>query len=208
MVNPWVGIPLDDYENHMRLGSVMQLQTMNQMMKSQLEDYPVSSAMILGVAGGNGLEHVQKCKYAKVYGVDINPDYLQESALRYPDLTGVLECLCIDLTKHMGRLPETELLIANLLIEYIGYNNFQKVVQHTNPKYVSCAIQYNIDVEWVSDSPYIHVFDGLESVHQQIDASFVENLMKNIGYHPIKVLRYPLPNGKELIQMDYEKEGI
>ena len=48
MVNPWVEILLDDYENHMRLGSVMQLQTMNQMMKSQLEDYPVSSAMILG----------------------------------------------------------------------------------------------------------------------------------------------------------------
>ena len=60
MVNPWIEILLDDYENHMRLGSVMQLQTMNQMMKSQLEDYPVSSAMILGVAGGNGLEHVQK----------------------------------------------------------------------------------------------------------------------------------------------------
>ena len=65
MVNPWIEILLDDYENHMRLGSVMQLQTMNQMMKSQLEDYPVSSAMILGVAGGNGLEHVQKSKYAK-----------------------------------------------------------------------------------------------------------------------------------------------
>ena len=31
MVNPWIEILLDDYENHMRLGSVMQLQTMNQM---------------------------------------------------------------------------------------------------------------------------------------------------------------------------------
>lgn len=65
MVNPWIEILLDDYENHMRLGSVMQLQTMNQMMKSQLEDYPVSSAMILGVAGGNGLEHVQKMQICK-----------------------------------------------------------------------------------------------------------------------------------------------
>lgn len=68
MVNPWVEILLDDYENHMRLGSVMQLQTMNQMMKSQLEDYPVSSAMILGVAGGNGLEHVQKVNMQKCMG--------------------------------------------------------------------------------------------------------------------------------------------
>ena len=33
MVNPWIEILLDDYENHMRLGSVMQLQTMNQNMQ-------------------------------------------------------------------------------------------------------------------------------------------------------------------------------
>lgn len=83
MVNPWVEILLDDYENHMRLGSVMQLQTMNQMMKSQLEDYPVSSAMILGVAGGNGLEHISKDKFEKVYGVDVNSDYLKEVTRRY-----------------------------------------------------------------------------------------------------------------------------
>lgn len=59
MKNPWETIKLDDYENHMKLASVSQLQAMNQMMKGQL-DYPVSSVMILGVAGGNGLEHIQK----------------------------------------------------------------------------------------------------------------------------------------------------
>ena len=205
MVNPWIEILLDDYENHMRLGSVMQLQTMNQMMKSQLEDYPVSSAMILGVAGGNGLEHVQKCKYAKVYGVDINPDYLQESAFRYPDLTGVLECLCIDLTKHMERLPETELLIANLLIEYIGYKCFQKAIQQINLKYVSCIIQINVTDNWVSDSPYLHVFNRLEQVHHQIEETTLEKAMLIIGYHTIKTSEHMLPNGKKLIQIDFER---
>lgn len=29
MKNPWEEIPLTDYENHMKLDSVMQLQTMN-----------------------------------------------------------------------------------------------------------------------------------------------------------------------------------
>ena len=56
MKNPWEEISLDDYERHMGLGSVMQLQAMNGMMKNQFEDYPVKSAMVLGVAGGgNGL---------------------------------------------------------------------------------------------------------------------------------------------------------
>lgn len=33
MKNPWEEIPLADYENHMKLDSVRQLQAMNEMMK-------------------------------------------------------------------------------------------------------------------------------------------------------------------------------
>ena len=58
MNNPWKDISLSDYENHMAMDSVQQLQAMNQMMKGQLNQYDVQSAMILGIAGGNGLEHV------------------------------------------------------------------------------------------------------------------------------------------------------
>lgn len=60
MKNPWEKIPLIDYENHMKLDSVMQLQVMNEMMKGQFETYPISSVMVLGVAGVNGLEHIEK----------------------------------------------------------------------------------------------------------------------------------------------------
>lgn len=37
MKNPWEEIPLDAYENHMKLDSVMQLQAMNEMMKGQFD---------------------------------------------------------------------------------------------------------------------------------------------------------------------------
>lgn len=65
MVNPWEEIALSDYENHMKLDSVMQLQNLNQMMKGQFSAYPVSSVIILGIAGGNGLEHIDKNKFQK-----------------------------------------------------------------------------------------------------------------------------------------------
>lgn len=65
MKNPWEEIPLDDYENHMRLDSVRQLQAMNEMMKDQFGDYSVSTVMILGIAGGNGLEHIEKGRLKK-----------------------------------------------------------------------------------------------------------------------------------------------
>lgn len=70
MKNPWEAIPLNDYEKHMSLDSVMQRQAMNQMMKMQFDTYRISNIMILGIAGGNGLEHIQKDKFEKVYGVD------------------------------------------------------------------------------------------------------------------------------------------
>ncbi len=78
MKNPWQEISLADYESHMKLDSVQQLQAMNAIMKGQFTDFPVKIAMVLGVAGGNGLEHIDKRKYRKVYGVDINREYLAE----------------------------------------------------------------------------------------------------------------------------------
>ena len=66
MNNPWEEICLDDYEKHMSLDSVRQLQVMNMIMKEQFEAYPVENVMILGIAGGNGLEHIRKEKYSKV----------------------------------------------------------------------------------------------------------------------------------------------
>lgn len=205
MKNPWEEIPLTDYENHMKLDSVMQLQAMNEMMKGQFDTYPISSVMIFGIAGGNGLEHIQKDRFEKIYGVDVNASYLQEVAKRYPELDGLLECLCINLIDETDKLPKADLVIANLLIEYIGYECFQNAIKQANPKYVSCIIQINMEDNWVSDSPYLHVFDGLEQVHHQMEEQALEKAMLEIGYHTIKTLEHMLPNGKKLVQIDFER---
>lgn len=46
MKNPWEEIPLADYENHMKLDTVLQLQTLNEMMKGQFDTDSVSSMMM------------------------------------------------------------------------------------------------------------------------------------------------------------------
>lgn len=206
MNNPWKEIDLADYENHMKLDNVMQLQTMNSMMKNQFGDYLVSTAMVLGIAGGNGLEHVSKDKFETVYGVDINEDYLRVVSERYKDLADVLKCLCIDLTKDADKLPHAELVIANLLIEYIGYEAFENAVANIGPKYVSCVIQINTDEkQWVSDSPYLHAFDRLDEVHHQMEENALTDAMKEIGYSLILHVCETLPNGKALVRLDYQK---
>ena len=204
MSNPWEEISLSDYENHMKLNSVMQLQTMNQMMKVQFDTYPVNSVMILGIAGGNGLEHIEKNKFKKIYGIDINEEYLREVNERYSYISDILKCICLNLLEETDKLPKAELLIANLLIEYIGYDCFKKVVKQVQPKYVSCIIQINTDNSWVSDSPYIHAFDDLDKVHHQIEENSLTKAMKDIGYKMIKQSENLLPNGKKLVQLDFE----
>ena len=202
MTNPWEEIPLSDYEQHMRLASVYQLQTMNQAIRKQLDAYPVTSAMIVGVAGGNGLEHVDRAKYGRIYGVDINRSYLQEVEKRYAALRGCLQCLCLDLITDAGRLPRAQLLIANLLIEYVGYGVFQETVKAVAPEYVSCMIQINGDEEWVSDSPYLHVFDRLDEVHHQLSEEGLDKALQAVGYRRIYKEEYPLPNNKKLLRLD------
>ena len=206
MNNPWKDISLSDYERHMALDSVQQLQAMNQMMKGQLNQYYIQSAMILGVAGGNGLEHVDIEKLNKVYGVDINQEYLTITKKRYENISDTLECLCVDLISEAEKLPQVDMLIANLLIEYIGYECFKKVVTVTKPIYVSCIIQINVDDSFVSDSPYLHAFDGLETVHHQMAEQELQNSMNEIDYQLIQVLEHQLPNGKKLVQLDFYKK--
>ena len=209
MRNPWEEISLEDYENHMRLDSVRQLQALDALMKEQFEAYPVHTAMVLGAAGGNGLGHVRADKYSTVYCVDINGEYLKAIPGRYSCLSDTLRCLRADLAAEADRLPRAELVIANLLIEYIGYPAFRNVIRQTGPAYVSCVIQINRDPgNWVSDSPYLHVFDRLDEVHHQMEEGALAAVMEETGYTGILRQEQALPNGKALIRLDFQRKNI
>ena len=222
-MNPWKEICLSDYENHMSLDSVQQLQALNQIMKEQFRIYEMfrakpdiydelpGYAMILGVAGGNGLEHITPKYYEKVYGVDINTEYLEAVKERYQELSGVLECLAVDLITEYEKLPKADYVIANLLVEYIGYEAFQRVIRQVDPEMISCVIQINPEhgkneeSEWVSESPYLHAFDGLDQVHHQMEEDALWRCLKEVGFDFVEAFRTPLPNGKSLLRMDLAK---
>lgn len=52
------------------------------MMKEQFDSYDIKVIMILGIAGGNGLEHIKSNTFEKVYGADVNQKYLNECQKR------------------------------------------------------------------------------------------------------------------------------
>lgn len=203
--NPWKSVSLDSYEKHMSLDSVMQLQTMNRMMKEQFYKYPANRIMILGIAGGNGLEHIDPLKAEKVYGVDINEDYLTVCRSRYQSLGETFETVCADITQNNYELPKADKIIANLFIEYVGYDNFLIAVQKSGATQVSCIIQVNTGEGFVSESPYIREFDGLAQVHHMIDEMGLTEAMAGEGFVIKDRKEEELPNGKKLVQIDYIK---
>jgi len=203
--NPWNSIPLQDYEAHMSLAGVYQLQTLNEMMRAQFESYPAPSVMILGVAGGNGLQHLCGSGTAQIFGVDSNPEYLAACVQRYPALAGRFVPLCIDLAGEEAKtLPQADLLVANLLVEYIGPGCFAQAVRTVAPGRVSCVIQLNTGDGFVSQSPYLHVFDGLSQVHHQLSEAGMQTALRQAGYRPVFRKAVPVPGGKTLLRLDYE----
>lgn len=201
--NPWNEIDLNDYESHMKLDSVAQLQAMNEMMYGQLYDYNTPKVMILGIAGGNGLNHIDAAKINKVYGVDINGKYLQKCRERFRHLGDTLATIQADLTDKNTNLPHVDMLMANLLLEYVGYDSFVRNINQIEPNYVSVIIQINESDGFVSDSPYLHSFDRLDEVYHHIDGDSLTEIMDKAGYCLIKKIKKALPNGKALERLDF-----
>ena len=206
MTNPWKNLHISIYEDHMSSKNVKQLQALNRIMKSQIESYNIESIMIWGIAGGNGLEHINH-KINNVIGIDINTDYLEYCKKRYEPLKEKLKLYELDITKKNTILPYADLIIANMIIEYIGINNFSKKVKESKPKYVSCVFQKNSHEEFVSKSPHSEDFKEISDLHQDVLKVDLDKSMGNINMLPIKEEKYILTNEKSFLRVDYEKNG-
>src|SRR6185503_3635012 len=88
-MNPWLALPLEDYEGHMGSPGVNQLAPLADLFGEALARLRPRSVAVLGVAGGNGLEHVDSTLTARVVGIDLNPGFLAATKARFPDLRGL-----------------------------------------------------------------------------------------------------------------------
>ncbi|MEO3944711.1 class I SAM-dependent methyltransferase [Gorillibacterium sp. CAU 1737] len=203
MSHAWEQVDLTLYEEHMNLASVQQLQTLHAIMKDQLGRYPVHSGAIWGVAGGNGLDHAAQSPLAVVYGIDINREYLQACRERYSALGDRLVLLQRNLAEPDCELPHAELVIANLVIEYLGLDAFCRLISRLRPDYLSSVVQENEETEFVSLSPYQDAFEGISALHEEIKPDCLILELERIGYRCLYREEFPLPNGKRFIRCDF-----
>ncbi|MBU3217717.1 methyltransferase type 11 (plasmid) [Clostridium estertheticum] len=207
MDNPWKEIDLKIYEEHMSSGQVCQLQTLNKITKEQLQDNCHTYVGFVGVCGGNGLENIDIEETKKVYAIDINQKYLNNCKERYMNMGDTLDLICEDLTDKNFQFPYTNLLICNLIIEFIGETEFVAIIDKNkiNIDVISCIIQKNNNNSFVSNSKNNSQLEPILSIHHDINEYRLKEAFSIIKFNCIKHKRYMLPDGKEFIRMDFKQ---
>jgi hypothetical protein len=71
--NPWLNIPPDDYETHMSSKNVQQYGTLSELFGEAPALCRPESVAVLGLAGGNGLERLDRNVTQRIIGIDDQP---------------------------------------------------------------------------------------------------------------------------------------
>jgi SAM-dependent methyltransferase len=114
--NPWLSIPLADYEAHMALPDVGQAELLAEVLARAVREQAPRSVAIFGCAGGNGFERVPSD--TRLVGVDVNPDYVAAARARHRRRKR-LELYVADVTTDELPFAPVELAFAGLLFEYV-----------------------------------------------------------------------------------------
>ena len=199
MSNPWLSVPLADYEGHMRSAEVQQLDALSELFAEALECCHPASIAVLGIAGGNGLEHVDGALTRRVVGLDVNPLYLEEVGKRY-SANLPLELHCADLAEPLFELEPVHLVHAALVLEHAGVGHcLENALTLVAPGgALSVILQLPSESEHgVGVSPFPSM-QKLKSHFSLVDPAWLRATLARRGFGLLKEARRSLPAGKGL----------
>lgn len=197
MPNPWLDIPLDDYEGHMSSAGVEQLAALAELFKCALDHCRPESVAVLGVAGGNGLEHIDCSITKRIAGLDINARYLEEVQRRFGTLAG-LELHCRDLAEEDFSLPPVAMAHAALIFEHAGLGAALENALSTVAPGGTLSVVLQLPSEekpGVASTGY-RSMQTLKHDFTLIDPSEFQRLLGRKGFELVKEEKRALPGGK------------
>ena len=195
--NPWLGIPLAEYESHMTSATVQQLDALSDLFAEALAHCRPASVAVLGIAGGNGLRHIDSKVTRRVVGVDINPAYLSSVRQRYPRIDG-LELHCADLATEDLACDPVELVHAALVFEHAGTGRcLDKALRLVAPGgSLSVVLQLPSDSEpGVGAGQFASIRD-LSDHFKLVDPAWLSETVKSRGFRMVHETTRPLASGK------------
>jgi hypothetical protein len=197
MDNPWLSVPVADYEGHMNSAGVSQSAALSELFAEVLALCRPESVAVIGIAGGNGLDRIDCGVTRTVVGIDINPVYLDAVRQRYRQMQG-LELICADLAKPIHACPPVQLVHAALVFEHVGtgpcLDNVLSLVGDGGS--LSVVLQLPSDAApGVSKSQFASM-QTLSAGFNMIDPASLRAAIEARGFHTVRERRRELPAGK------------
>jgi SAM-dependent methyltransferase len=112
-----MAVPLADYEGHM--AQVGQAQLLADVFGHVLKAYSPRSIGVIGCAGGNGFEKIDPKVTPRVVGIDINPDYIAQTRIRFSGRIPALELHVGDVQTGKPVVLPVDVVFAALVFEYV-----------------------------------------------------------------------------------------
>jgi SAM-dependent methyltransferase len=205
MANPWKEIPLTDYEKHMSHPSVGQLELLSILMRKYFHQLQPESTIVLGVAGGNGLEHIEPLVTKKIIGIDINQDYLDATARRHSSRLNALELLHLDISKNLAQICSVKMIWAALIIEYVGIENcllFALNNLMVPGGHLIVTVQSSRQMLSVSPTG-VESVEKVGKIFQPVDTKVLLDKAEQMGFKLVVREENELPNGKSFITFHF-----
>lgn len=185
--NPWLDIPLADYEAHMTLPTVGQAQLIAHELDVLVRTHSPRSLAVIGCAGGNGFDCAVGSSVSRVVGVDINPQYIERARERYKDRLPGLELHLADIQASESLFDPIDLIYVALVLEYVDLARTMSVLRsHCNPNGVLAVLSQlpHETTSHVSPSPYTSL-QLLAPAMRLISQEELERQARHAGFVPL-----------------------
>lgn len=206
-MNPWLEIPLEDYEAHMSMASVAQAQFLAQVLGRRVRELAPKSVAVIGCAGGNGFEQLPSGLVERVVGVDINPHFIATTRRRYFHHFNRLELICDDFLNLGQSVEPVDFVYAGLIFEYVNYlEGLASIMRFLKPEgHLSVVLQMPNDfVGPVSPTPYTSL-NKLEGSFKFVQPKEFEHLAMTVGLGLRMSKQVTLESGKSFHEFLFKR---
>lgn len=183
-MNPWINIPLSDYESHMSMGTVGQAQMLSDIFADVLNRYLPKSVAMLGCAGGNGFDRALRSSVTRMVGIDINPEYVEQARARYGRSMPNLELFCGNIETDEFDFKPVDLVFAGLVFEYVDVSTVLGRVSHMIDPDCVLVVVLQLPakgIEEITPSPYKSL-ELLKTCMSLVQPDQFIELAQNHGY--------------------------
>lgn len=205
MRNPWLDIPLNDYEGHMALRGVGQANVIAALFEQAIGRCAPTSIAVIGCAGGNGFERINPDTVLRVVGVDVNPQYIEQSRVRHAQRLRNLELLCADVQSESLNYGPVDFTYAALLFEYVdAASTLRTLKRNSRPGAVLTTVLQlpHAALPSVSPSPF-QSLGGLARLMNLVAPEEFRDAALKAGYTPVGTATTELPSGKKFCVQDF-----